>query len=218
MITIATSDWHMGDGSRTDDFLGWDITVIRFLEMCSDLHARLLLPGDIFELWQANWSGICRRHGAVVNMLTTYPHELIYCPGNHDLDMYYMGVFNAVRLYMDDDILMLHGDVFDKYNSPDANFGRRVTKVFSVLEWIWPNCDKWIPYKVWRGDRCDITNGVYRLAKANKRSIAIFGHTHSEFVMDINGIMVANCGSLGGDTMPYIMIDDGVVKLMEFGG
>ncbi|THB62452.1 MAG: hypothetical protein D6B26_08180, partial [Spirochaetaceae bacterium] len=86
---VIFSDFHMGDGSKKDDFLNnADLTI----EVLKEYYRRghlLILNGDIEELQKFNREKIRRRWSEVFDLFARFRAEgrLIRLAGNHDLDM-----------------------------------------------------------------------------------------------------------------------------------
>ena len=67
-MKIFISDLHLGDGSRTDDFHR-DEQFLEFLEFVESQAQELIILGDLFELWQADFDRVLFRHSKVINKL-----------------------------------------------------------------------------------------------------------------------------------------------------
>ena len=84
---FVISDLHIGDHSSRDWFSrsGKDQLLWRFLGYVADQGGRLVIAGDLFELWrfsidriQEQWEGLLDRLLAM---------QAVYIPGNHDADV-----------------------------------------------------------------------------------------------------------------------------------
>ena len=63
MNTYIVSDLHMGDGSASDNFAPIKSRFEEFLDMVEkDEGYKLVLAGDIFEIWQSRMGEIGRAH------------------------------------------------------------------------------------------------------------------------------------------------------------
>ncbi len=89
MARIALSDLHFSDGSKADDFgpadglADWEL--MDKIDQWKRNGDRVVLAGDVFDLWQADYRSILAAHGPVIRAL----FELVdvYVAGNHDWDL-----------------------------------------------------------------------------------------------------------------------------------
>jgi UDP-2,3-diacylglucosamine pyrophosphatase LpxH len=116
------SDVHLGDGTRSDAFVGKDRELLELLQQVRDEGAHLIIAGDIIDFSQAlTFTRVLRAHGEVIRALSTMAGEagVTYIWGNHDYDMALYrdllawDVCSAVEL--GDDILLVHGHQLDPY-------------------------------------------------------------------------------------------------------
>jgi UDP-2,3-diacylglucosamine pyrophosphatase LpxH len=116
------SDVHLGDGTRSDAFVGKDQDLLDLLQQVRDSGAHLVIAGDIIDFSQAgSFTRVLRAHGDVLRCLSSMAGEggVTYIWGNHDYDMALYrdllrwDVCSAVEL--GDDILLVHGHQLDPY-------------------------------------------------------------------------------------------------------
>jgi len=146
MPVFAISDLHLGDCGPRDNFAYGervrDFTA--FLDMVEDNHGRLVICGDLFELWQSNMSKVLTARPALLARLANM--DAVYVLGNHDADLNY---------FMEDGWLkpaffrtmcgahyervggrtfyFLHGHQVDPYCSGDTPGIGRITAIYSGL-------------------------------------------------------------------------------------
>lgn len=89
MPVYAISDLHMGDGGPRDNFAYGDREkqLASFLDMVEDNAGRLVICGDLFELWQSNMSKVLTKRVSLLDRLAKM--EATYILGNHDADLRY---------------------------------------------------------------------------------------------------------------------------------
>lgn len=83
------SDLHMGDAGARDNFAYGDREkqFLGFLDMVEDTGGRLIICGDLFELWQSNISKVLRKREWLLDRLARM--GAVYVLGNHDADLRY---------------------------------------------------------------------------------------------------------------------------------
>jgi len=116
------SDVHLGDGTRSDAFVGKDRELLEFLARVQQEGAHLVIAGDIIDFSQAlTFTRVLRAHGDVMRLLSEMAGQggVTYIWGNHDYDMALYrdllrwDVCSAVRL--GDVALLVHGHQLDPY-------------------------------------------------------------------------------------------------------
>ena len=145
---FIVSDLHMGDGSSSDDFKPNKRKFMHFLDHVKHQNGRLVLAGDIFELWQADLQAILKVNSEVVRLLFELQPMII--AGNHD---YYLRTFAdfdficypALHLRLPSGVMRVeHGNEYDPNNDPDRNMqmGKIVASIGGFAEnWIHPDID-----------------------------------------------------------------------------
>ena len=82
------SDLHLGDGGPRDNFLpAKEKQLLSFLDYVEEQDGELLILGDLFELWQANWSKVFTYRKHLLDRLAVL--GATYILGNHDADLYH---------------------------------------------------------------------------------------------------------------------------------
>jgi UDP-2,3-diacylglucosamine pyrophosphatase LpxH len=81
---FVISDLHIGDGSTRDRFVrcGKEAQLWRFLEHVGSENGRLLIVGDLFELWRYTVEQVTERWHCLLDLLLQM--NAAYIPGNHD--------------------------------------------------------------------------------------------------------------------------------------
>lgn len=156
-MQVFISDLHLGDGSRTDDFHR-DREFLKFLEFVESQAQRLIILGDLFELWQADLDRVLFTHSQVVDKLLCLSNkvEVRYVIGNHDYIPFVKFVASTDAIcseFRDPEhgIVAEHGhryDIFNRYKNPLKSIkwpaGRGLTLFVAGLErLIHPNVDTW---------------------------------------------------------------------------
>jgi UDP-2,3-diacylglucosamine pyrophosphatase LpxH len=81
---FVISDLHIGDGSAKDN-LGkgsHQLLMMRLLDKIETAGARLVILGDLFELWRYRPEAVVQRWVQLLDRL--HRMDVIYVPGNHD--------------------------------------------------------------------------------------------------------------------------------------
>lgn len=142
------SDLHLGDGTRSDAFLGKDRELIRFLDRVRDEGAHLVIAGDAIDFQQA-WTlnRVLKAHPRLIGELSRLADKngVTYIWGNHDYDM---ASFRDVlrfdvcsRLEVGDDVLVQHGYEYDPHIGPNLETTHVASLVHHGLERLF---DSWI--------------------------------------------------------------------------
>ena len=157
-MKIFISDLHLGDGSRTDDF-NRDKELLKFLEFVGNEAKKLIIVGDLFELWQASMDRILFRHNEVVNKILSLRNKirLRYVVGNHDYIPFIKFIDSGVGISLEyrdaeNGIIAEHGnryDVFNRYKNPLQSIswprGRRFALLAASLErFVNRDADVWL--------------------------------------------------------------------------
>lgn len=142
------SDVHLGDGTRSDAFVGKDKDLLDFLQKVRDDGAHLIIAGDIIDFSQAlTFTRVLRAHGDVIRCLSSMAGEagVTYIWGNHDYDMALYrdllrwDVCSAVEL--GDRVLLVHGHQLDPYIANNLRESGVATTVHHQVERL---LDTWI--------------------------------------------------------------------------
>lgn len=142
------SDLHLGDGTRSDAFLGKDRELIRFLDQVRDEGAHLVIAGDAIDFQQA-WamSRVIKAHGRLIGELSRLADRsgVTYIWGNHDYDI---SLFKDLlrfdvcsTLEIGDEVLVQHGYQFDPHIGPNLDQTHIATVAHHMIERF---LDSWI--------------------------------------------------------------------------
>ena len=87
MQTFIVSDLHLCDGGPRDRFAYGDRPQQfgRFLDFIGDQAGRLIIAGDLFDLWQCNLSRCIEHYLPLLDRLAAM--GAVYILGNHDVDL-----------------------------------------------------------------------------------------------------------------------------------
>jgi UDP-2,3-diacylglucosamine pyrophosphatase LpxH len=85
---VIVSDLHMGDGGRADDFRNNKDTMKRALEYYKENNFKLILLGDIEELWQFDMTQIENKYEEdIYEKIRAFDKDNVFRVfGNHDFD------------------------------------------------------------------------------------------------------------------------------------
>ena len=147
------SDLHLGDGGPRDNFAHMsngfrEIEFMAFLDFVEKQHGRLIIVGDLFELWQSNISLVLTLRERLLDRLAAM--EAIYVLGNHDADLLYFcsehqcstwlrhPFFKTMRTehterINDRSFHFIHGHEVDYYCADDNPGLGRITAIYSGL-------------------------------------------------------------------------------------
>ncbi len=144
--TFQISDLHMGDGGPRDNFAygNRQTELYSFLDMVEDCQGRLVIGGDLFELWQSNMSKVLTRRARLLDRLTKM--NAVYVLGNHDWDLRYFVGSNWIKhpffermciglhaRIWDKNFYFVHGHQADSYCNNESPGIGRITAILSGL-------------------------------------------------------------------------------------
>lgn len=232
---LCISDVHLGGGfSRIKG-------LIDFLDKYD--FEELILCGDILDLWRMKSKVIWRhkQYTPLIDKVLDIASEkkVIYIPGNHD-DYFrrFIGCkFFNIRIeeeYRADDILFIHGDVFDNLSEEQQVIYHLGDVAYTVIQRVnqftkWPLSfilrDPFAPSKFFKqlGKRIfSHLNGFYRNAAIYtwRRGCGkvICGHTHiAEYrIIDILDIRYYNCGDWVESGTAIIQYNTGELEIIDY--
>ncbi len=170
-VTII-SDLHLGDGSRSDAFMGKDRLLMDLVDEVGRENGVLVINGDAIDLLQAHdLTPVLRAHGPLMRAIADLAGKtrVIYLTGNHDHDIRVYRDFLrwevAGRLWIGEDISVQHGHQFDPFIGEDVKAASLMTRVHHGVErqfGVWlriplhdfytlPNrLTFWLGYRLWR--------------------------------------------------------------------
>lgn len=144
MALYVISDLHAGDGDARDNFaVTGEKALMSFLDMVQDNKGRLIICGDLFELWQSNISKVITKRIWLLDRLAAM--GAIYVLGNHDSDLLYFTdgwlkhpFFRTMcREHRETiggkDFIFVHGHAADPYCAGDTPGLGRITAIYSGL-------------------------------------------------------------------------------------
>lgn len=81
---FVVSDLHIGDGSAKDSLMKRDNQTLlyRFLDEVDHCRGRLIILGDLFELWRYSPQAVVNRWSPLLDRFAVM--DVTYVPGNHD--------------------------------------------------------------------------------------------------------------------------------------
>jgi hypothetical protein len=188
---IVLSDLHLGDGSAADDFgPAGGAADMAMIAKCRDWKARgyrVILAGDIFDLWQTRLYDAIAAHREAVEAL--FDLVDVYVAGNHDDMLLGAQVFDVlvVPWAVVDGIYVEHGHNHDPIVSRFPRLSRAVCWIGGIAERVIHH-----DVDVWAERLCAWIGGTGRHG-ANKKywdlvanrafekgcNQVVFGHTHS---------------------------------------
>ncbi|MCK5600539.1 metallophosphoesterase family protein [Candidatus Pacearchaeota archaeon] len=221
---IFISDLHIGDGSKSDDF-NRQTDLIRLLDDHSS--CKIVILGDIYELWQARLANIMWYNSEIVRRLQR--DNVICVHGNHDFLPYSKIWPNH---YEDDLIYAEHGHQYDVYNNTSMfnlkwPIGKYVTVVVGWLEKLWhKDADEYLlkKYGEFKYQAAKLhgaeksTSSIQLVLDKTQKPIVVQGHTHEALLIKTihrgRKRIIANCGSwVGGAEPTYVEVEDKTVRL-----
>ena len=144
---FVISDLHIGDGGPRDNFAYGDRErqLTGFLDFVEQRGGRLVICGDLFELWQSNISKVLTHRKWLLDRLAKM--QTTYVLGNHDSDLYYFmlqegwlthpffhRMCGSCYLNMGGKTFhFIHGHEADPYCASDVPGLGRITAIYSGL-------------------------------------------------------------------------------------
>jgi len=137
------SDLHLGDGTRSDTFMGKDRDLIALLDRVRKEQAHLVIAGDALDFQQAwSMSRVLRAHARLIGELTQLAdtNGVTYIWGNHDYDislfkdLLRFDVCSSLRV--GDRILVEHGYQYDRHLGADLSAAHVGTLAHHFMERI----------------------------------------------------------------------------------
>jgi len=205
MRYLVISDLHLGDGTKSDDFLYKTNKKIKdaetkliswILKQNADV---ILLNGDIFEIWQHSMRKIRKEHIKLFTAIEKVPYE--YIIGNHDYRLF--GKMNYTFEMADGrKVIVTHGFQNDKkMTNPMARFG---VWCLGWVEKIIPNIESFGNFT----DSAILKNTTkYAFTLFKTFDVVVLGHTHELFLTTDKGKTYANCGTCQHGKTEGIIID-----------
>lgn len=183
------SDLHLGDGGRADNFVHNEDAFLLALRYYSDQGFRVILVGDIEELWQFDLAEIRQRYDHTVYQalrgLASGPVQRVY--GNHDREWAglidpltncaepYPRAPEAVKL--GDRIMITHGHQGEFFSDKSAWIGQFAVHVFRYVEPL----ARWLGWEDRSATKSQVPKDrerIYYRWATQRRVLLICGHTH----------------------------------------
>lgn len=237
--TFLISDLHLGDGARADNFRQSraEQPLLRFLDMVAQRGKRLIINGDLFELWKFDLP-IClkmyRRILSKLRQISEQGLEIIYIFGNHDFDLSYLQhLFSFIVESWDFGhyLHIEHGHRFDRDSGT-------IWKIRQAAVWLVAWAERWFDRNIdlrldralqryhifqpktpasrrYRGTLIEYEKEVAKMLA--RYQMVILGHTHKPMLkyLQPTGIY-ANSGTWIAGRRDYIFIDGDRILLSEF--
>lgn len=203
MKTLFISDLHLGSSLfKSDDIV---------MELLSDgSYDKIILIGDIIDTWESTTSRIVKKNKELIAKINSL-NNVVIIRGNHDPSLDRMAkIFTNAPLianrepYVDGDMLMIHGDEFDKLVTEYSFLAKLLYPIQLALSKLGINpkamvrntlhsiaCHK---EKKYYNDL--VTDVEENLANKYKSSckVLIAGHTHLPKLIIRDGFTYVNCG------------------------
>ena len=145
---FVISDLHIGDGGPRDNFgyPGSDRPqqLELFLDYVSENNGELVILGDLFEFWQANFSRTIIKNMPLLDRLARL--NTTYILGNHDSDLFHFigkdllnhsllrGISGPItRTIGDKTFKFIHGHEVDPFNAGDTPSWGRMMAIFAGI-------------------------------------------------------------------------------------
>jgi UDP-2,3-diacylglucosamine pyrophosphatase LpxH len=223
--TIVISDLHLGSKQSKVKKLG------SFLhELLKNPPNRLVLAGDVFELWSTNYKNIEADEHRVVTLvakLSEMGTKIVYIPGNHDraFRAFFQFTFGKIKMRNEYVIrhdhkkyLVMHGDEFDAFTRNHVVISILLDQLYVFLVKmnafirIFSRSKKSLAANKHSKKYAEIVSRIRTLALAYARSrkmdAIIIGHSHwPELLTDPDGVTYANSGDWL-ENCSYIVVGD----------
>jgi UDP-2,3-diacylglucosamine pyrophosphatase LpxH len=138
---FVVSDLHMGDGSRSDAFVGKDDLFLSFLDHVRSEGVHLVICGDIIDFPQAfTFTRVLRAHSRLFRGLAEVAGRsgITYVWGNHDYDIaLYQDLLRwevCSHVKVGEDVVIEHGHQLDPYVGAYPRESAMATSVHHLLE------------------------------------------------------------------------------------
>jgi len=223
--TIIVSDLHLGSLASSP------VIFSKFLEMLlANPPKRLILAGDIFEMWNANYQNLGPAEYRTITKVFSLAEKgthLVYIPGNHDrafrgfrkITMGKIKIRNEYVLHHNHHkYLVLHGDEFDAFTSNHVVLSLILDQLYVALIKFSAFCKRFVGWRVSLAEHKYSKRYEKMVAKIRKAAVyyahsremngIIMGHTHwPEIVREKDELVYANCGDWL-ETCSYVVVGD----------
>ena len=223
--TIVISDFHLGSKKSKAKKLG------NFLhELGKNPPNRLVLDGDIFELWSTNYKNIEADEHRIIKLVAALSEKgtkIVYIPGNHDraFRAFFEFTFGKIKMRNEYVIrhdhkkyLVMHGDEFDAFTRNHVVISILLDQLYIVLIKINAFLKLFIRSKKSLSSTkhskkyAEIVSRIRALAlsyaRSRKMDGIIIGHSHwPELLYNPEGISFANSGDWI-ENCSYVVVGD----------
>ena len=230
--TIVISDIHIGNKNnqvkKLCDFLD--------LVQKNPPH-RLIMDGDLFELWSTNYKDMDNYDYKVIRELIKLPEKgikVVFIPGNHDRAFRAFKKIRVGQIKIQNEYIIkehkkkyvvLHGDEFDAFTRNHIILSLMIDKMYvflikisSFLKWLLKfNASLYAKKETARYNKAvkKIKKAALKYARSMDMDGIIIGHTHwPDLFTDIDDVIYANAGDWI-DSCSYVVVGS-EVKLEYF--
>ncbi|MDP2317554.1 MAG: metallophosphoesterase [Pseudomonadota bacterium] len=137
----VVSDLHLGNGGRSDSFMGKDRALFALLDQVRAAGATLVINGDAIDFLQAgDFTAVLHAHGKLLRAFADLAatHGVWYVVGNHDQDLHvYRDLLRfevCDELWIGEDTLVEHGHGFDPWIGANLNESDGATRFHHWVE------------------------------------------------------------------------------------
>ncbi|EKE18712.1 MAG: hypothetical protein ACD_9C00256G0002 [uncultured bacterium] len=225
--TIVMSDFHLGSNKSKSK------EIVKFLaELLKVPPKRLVLAGDVFELWSTNYKKIEDHEHRVITLVAQLSEQgtrIVYIPGNHDRAFWAFSKFTFGKIKMRNEYvvrhnhhkyLVMHGDEFDAFTRNHVVISILLDQLYVLLVKLnafirfFSRSRKSLSAEKHSKKYAEMVSKIRNLAlsyaRSRKLSGIVIGHSHwPEIITEPDGIVYANCGDWI-DSCSYIVIGDKV--------
>lgn len=224
MRNLIISDVHLGAVGRLPEA---DEKLCRLLN--KDCWDRIILLGDIFDLWLSPFTEIKEKHESVMRALKFLRCPIIYVPGNHD-DVF-QGITKLDNFVVewpyyrfksgDKWIVVAHGDKYDEIRGLTSKIGAWIGKIADTISsWLFGagvSVQRYVRHsyaEIGPGRENYVRPILERAAADLDGDIVIIGHTHVPVhPVLLNGKIIVNSGDFGPEHMNYVVVEEGKTEL-----
>lgn len=135
------SDLHLGDGTRSDSFMGKDRELLAFLDKVESEGAHLVIAGDAIDFHQAwSFTRVMKAHSKLLGKMSSMADStgVTYIWGNHDHDIALFKDLLRFEVCSDlaigDVARVQHGYEYDPFIGPSLEQTHVVTRVHHFIE------------------------------------------------------------------------------------
>ncbi|EKE25903.1 MAG: hypothetical protein ACD_5C00008G0014 [uncultured bacterium] len=228
--TIIMSDFHLGSSrSKAKEIAGFLTELTKFPPK------RLVLAGDVFELWSTNYKNIEATEHRVITLvahLSELGTKIVFIPGNHDRAFRAFANFTFGKIKMRNEYvvrhghkkyLVLHGDEFDAFTRNHVVISILLDQLYFLLVKVWSFINMFSRSKnslsaekhskKYEEMVSKIKKLALSYARSRKLDGIIIGHSHWPEIDSNNkgfkGMLFANAGDWI-ESCSYIVVGDEV--------